>query len=110
MSDVSRGERDGDRLLWRDAEADGDGAYPDHGGVRDVPQVDDRIWSEHGDGPHRDRRGCATCHAAGKTFSGTPAVKTMPTNHLPIGAATCESCHAPANFTSFAGTPMNHAR
>ncbi len=29
--------------------------------------------------------GCATCHATGKTFSGTPAVKTAPTNHVPIG-------------------------
>ncbi|MGH3055727.1 MAG: cytochrome c3 family protein, partial [Gaiellaceae bacterium] len=56
--------------------------------------------------------GCATCHAAGKTFSGTPVVVVMPTTHVPIGSATCESCHAASNFTTFSGnsvTLMKHS-
>ena len=43
----------------------------------------------------------------GKSFAGV-TMKTRPANHLPTTAA-CESCHAAANFTSFAGTQMNHA-
>ncbi|MBS0388725.1 MAG: hypothetical protein JSR15_09620, partial [Proteobacteria bacterium] len=45
---------------------------------------------------------CATCHAAGLSFAGTPATKTLPGNHVPIGTAPCESCHAAGNFTTFA--------
>ena len=52
--------------------------------------------------------GCASCHDAGKTFTGVTNLKTKPANHIPTTAA-CESCHAAANFTSFAGTAMNHA-
>ena len=52
--------------------------------------------------------GCATCHATGKTFYGVTVV-TPPATHIPIGAAACESCHAPAKFTNFSGTAMNHA-
>jgi hypothetical protein len=44
---------------------------------------------------------CATCHASGKSFVGSPAVVTPPANHVPIGSAACESCHAGSNFTSF---------
>ena len=51
--------------------------------------------------------GCATCHDTGKSFTGV-TVKTKPVNHLPTGAIACESCHAPGNFTTFAGTRMNH--
>ncbi len=47
---------------------------------------------------------CSTCHAAGKTFVGTPATRTLPSNHVPVGSAACESCHAPSNFSSFAFT------
>lgn len=47
---------------------------------------------------------CATCHASGLSFVGTPATKTLPSNHVPIGTAACESCHTATNFTSFAFT------
>src|SRR5262249_54583839 len=56
--------------------------------------------------------GCATCHGVGKTYSGTPAVVTPPTNHVPVGAAAGESCHPASTFTSFSGnakTLMNHS-
>ena len=52
--------------------------------------------------------GCATCHAAGRSFAGGTAT-TPPATHIPFGAAACESCHAPAKFTGFGGTAMNHA-
>ncbi len=52
--------------------------------------------------------GCATCHETGKSFVGVTNLKTKPSNHIPTSAA-CESCHAAGNFTSFGGTPMNHA-
>jgi hypothetical protein len=52
--------------------------------------------------------GCATCHAAGSSFFGV-AIKTPPANHIPIGGAACEACHAVSNFNTFAGTAMNHA-
>ena len=52
--------------------------------------------------------GCATCHDTGKSFTGVSNLKTKPATHIPTGAA-CESCHAPGNFTTFGGTPMNHA-
>ncbi|MFM2287658.1 MAG: hypothetical protein RL684_801, partial [Pseudomonadota bacterium] len=44
---------------------------------------------------------CKTCHAAGQSWVGTPTTKAPPTNHIPFGTAACESCHAPANFTTF---------
>ncbi len=51
--------------------------------------------------------GCATCHDTGKAFTGVTNLKTKPTNHVPT-TATCETCHAAGNFTSFAGTQMQH--
>jgi hypothetical protein len=51
---------------------------------------------------------CTTCHGAGLTFAGTPAVKTFPSNHIPTGTIACESCHSTSNFTTFSGTAMNH--
>ena len=51
--------------------------------------------------------GCASCHAVGKSFLGVSVV-TPPATHVPVGTATCESCHAAAMFTSFGGTQMNH--
>ncbi len=47
---------------------------------------------------------CASCHAAGLSFAGTPATRTLPPNHVPIGSGACESCHAPGNFTTFVFT------
>ncbi len=123
LRDLSRGERDGDGVLWGDAEADGDGAHSDHGGVRELPQVDHGVRSGDGDGAHGHHQWCATCHAAGKTFSGTPVVKTRrPTtcrsgrrraraatrrarsrrsrghsvtlmNHTAVTGTTCATCH-----------------
>ncbi|HUK01269.1 MAG TPA: cytochrome c3 family protein [Steroidobacteraceae bacterium] len=52
---------------------------------------------------------CIACHGAGLTFTGSPAVKTFPSNHIPTGTIACEGCHSTSNFTSFAGTAMNHA-
>jgi hypothetical protein len=52
---------------------------------------------------------CITCHGAGLTFAGSPAVKTFPSNHIPTGTISCESCHSKTSFTTFAGTAMNHA-
>jgi hypothetical protein len=51
--------------------------------------------------------GCATCHAAGKTFFGV-VMKTPPATHIPIAGAACEACHSASNFSSFGGTPMSH--
>ena len=42
--------------------------------------------------------GCATCHAAGKSFAstgGTPLVTLSTTAHVPVGSIACESCHSP---------------
>jgi hypothetical protein len=54
---------------------------------------------------------CATCHAAGKTWAGTPATVVPPGNHIPIGTAACESCHLKTSvatggfkFTNASGT------
>jgi hypothetical protein len=47
---------------------------------------------------------CATCHAAGLSFVGTPATKAPPANHVPFGSAACEGCHSGSTFTSFAFT------
>ncbi len=46
---------------------------------------------------------CSTCHGAGKSFANMapPALVVPPANHVPFGTATCQSCHAPSNFTSF---------
>ncbi|HLQ12502.1 MAG TPA: hypothetical protein VK130_04545, partial [Steroidobacteraceae bacterium] len=58
---------------------------------------------------------CAQCHGAGKSFANMapPTLKLPPSNHIPIGTASCESCHSTSNFTSFvianAVPPMNHA-
>ena len=52
--------------------------------------------------------GCATCHATGKSFFGVTVV-TPPPTHIPSGATACETCHAPAKFSNFSGTAMNHA-
>ena len=46
--------------------------------------------------------GCASCH------NGVQATG-MPASHIPIGTAGCEACHSTTNFTTFAGTAMNHA-
>ena len=47
---------------------------------------------------------CASCH------NGVQATG-MPANHIPVGTppVPCESCHSPTNFTTFAGTTINHA-
>jgi hypothetical protein len=58
---------------------------------------------------------CSVCHGAGKSFANMapPTLKLPPSNHIPFGTATCESCHAATNFTSFVignvVPPMNHA-
>jgi hypothetical protein len=52
--------------------------------------------------------GCATCHGAGLSFANI-VPKEPPANHIPVTGIACESCHAAANFTTFAGTAMNHA-
>jgi len=46
---------------------------------------------------------CAQCHGAGKSFANMapPALKLPPSNHVPIGTASCETCHAASNFTTF---------
>jgi CDGSH-type Zn-finger protein len=44
---------------------------------------------------------CASCHGAGKTFVGTPAVKVLPSNHIPTGTIACDGCHSKTNFTTF---------
>jgi hypothetical protein len=51
--------------------------------------------------------GCATCHAAGSSFANI-VPKAPPPTHVPTNKP-CETCHAAANFTSFAGTAMNHS-
>jgi hypothetical protein len=56
--------------------------------------------------------GCATCHAAGLSFSNMapPTLKEPPANHLPINGTACETCHSNSNFVAFGpGTAMNHA-
>ena len=58
---------------------------------------------------------CAQCHATGRSFANMapPALKVPPGNHIPFGAATCESCHTANDFVSFVinnkSPPMNHA-
>jgi hypothetical protein len=58
---------------------------------------------------------CAQCHALGKSFANMapPVLKLPPGNHIPFGAAACESCHSATTFTSFVisnkSPPMNHA-
>ena len=54
---------------------------------------------------------CATCHAAGKVWAGTPATVLPPSNHIPFGAAACEGCHLKTSvatggfkFTNATGT------
>ncbi|HLQ12720.1 MAG TPA: cytochrome c3 family protein, partial [Steroidobacteraceae bacterium] len=58
---------------------------------------------------------CAQCHGAGKSFANMapPTLKLPPSNHIPIGTASCESCHSASNFTTFLisnkSPPMDHA-
>ncbi|HEY4974779.1 MAG TPA: cytochrome c3 family protein, partial [Steroidobacteraceae bacterium] len=47
---------------------------------------------------------CIACHGAGLSFVGTPAVKTIPANHIPTGTIACEGCHSKTNFTAFSFT------
>ena len=54
---------------------------------------------------------CATCHASGKVWAGTPATVLPPFNHIPSGAAACEGCHLKTSvatggfkFTNTTGT------
>src|SRR5260221_4897335 len=57
---------------------------------------------------------CAQCHGAGKSFANMapPTLKLPPSNHIPIGTASCESCHSASNFTTFLisnkSPPMDH--
>src|SRR5258706_6337160 len=59
-------------------------------------------------------RYCAQCQGAGKSFANMapPTLKLPPSNHIPIGTASCESCHSASNFTTFLisnkSPPMNH--
>ena len=55
--------------------------------------------------------GCANCHGAGLSFvnMAPPTLKEIPANHIPTGSMACEGCHSNTNFTTFAGTTMNHA-
>jgi hypothetical protein len=46
--------------------------------------------------------GCASCHN-GVQATGRPQA------HIPTGSAPCEACHSTTNFSTFAGTAMNHA-
>ena len=45
---------------------------------------------------------CASCHDGVRATG-------MPPTHIPIGAVPCEGCHSRTNFTTFAGTSINHA-
>jgi hypothetical protein len=55
--------------------------------------------------------GCANCHGAGLAFANMapPVLKEIPANHIPTGSVACEGCHSTTNFTTFAGTMMNHS-
>jgi hypothetical protein len=46
--------------------------------------------------------GCASCHATGSTFYDVTMVTLSPTVHVPVGSASCESCHS-ATSTSTGG-------
>src|SRR5258708_9024734 len=58
---------------------------------------------------------CAQCHGAGKSFANMapPTLKLPPGNHIPVGTASCESCHSATMFTSFVisnkSPPIDHA-
>src|SRR5258706_11235776 len=58
---------------------------------------------------------CAQCHAAHTTFANIPphTLNLPPPNHIPVGTASCESCHAVSNFTTFViankSPPIDHA-
>ncbi|MGH8265036.1 MAG: hypothetical protein ACRET4_16270, partial [Steroidobacteraceae bacterium] len=58
---------------------------------------------------------CSQCHAPGASFANMapPVLKVPPSDHIPFASATCESCHAAGNFTTFqvanAVPPMSHA-
>src|SRR5260221_9209840 len=53
-------------------------------------------------------------HGGGKSFANMapPPLKPPPSNHIPIGTASCESCHSASNFTTFLisnkSPPMDH--
>jgi hypothetical protein len=51
---------------------------------------------------------CDQCHAAGKTFVGTPVVKVVPSNHVPFGTAACTACHL-ASSTATGGFVFTNA-
>jgi hypothetical protein len=46
---------------------------------------------------------CTQCHGAGKSFANMapPTLVLTPANHIPIGTASCESCHSATNFHAF---------
>ena len=51
---------------------------------------------------------CATCHATGKSWVGTPTTVLPPANHIPFGSAACESCHL-ASSTATGGFKFTNA-
>jgi hypothetical protein len=50
---------------------------------------------------------CALCHGPNLSFANI-VPKAPPGNHIPYTGRACEACHAATNFTTFAGTKMNH--
>jgi len=51
---------------------------------------------------------CAQCHGPGLSFANV-VPREPPANHVPYAGKACETCHSSTNFTTFAGTAMNHA-
>jgi hypothetical protein len=64
-----------------------DGAVMDHAVVASMP--------------------CTTCHEAGKSFTGTPAVVTRPPAPHPA-TGECSSCHSTTTFSMLGQLPANH--
>lgn len=64
-----------------------DGAVMDHAVVASIP--------------------CTTCHEAGKSFTGTPAVVTRPPAPHPA-TGECSSCHSTTTFSNLGQLPANH--
>ena len=81
----------------------GTGHIPVTGDWCDLPQVDDGVRAGDADEPYRDRRGCATCHDTGKSYTGVTIKTKPPATHIPTSAA-CESCHQATTFTTFGNT------
>ncbi len=50
---------------------------------------------------------CIQCHGPGLSFANI-VPKAPPSNHIPTKTIACENCHSNTNFTTFAGTSMNH--